>query len=110
MALETELAQRKCKPCEGGTPALDESTARRFLKTLQNWNLIQNRIEKEYKFTDFVTAMQFVNVVAQIAEVEGHHPDLELGWGRVGVKLTTHAIKGLSENDFIVAAKINQLS
>lgn len=106
-ALETDLTQKKCKPCEGGIAALDETTVRRLLKNLQNWTLVQNRIEKELKFSDFVNAMKFVNKIADIAESEGHHPDLHIHYNRVRIVLWTHGVGGLTENDFIVAAKID---
>lgn len=86
-----------------------EATA--LLTHLQGWTLAKDfkKISKKFTFKNFVGAMAFANKITPVAEEEGHHPDLALGWGRVEVELTTHAIKGLSENDFIVAAKIDKL-
>jgi len=101
------LYQKKCKPCEGGTPPLTQEQSKILLTQLQNWELKDGRIEKEFK--DFSEAMKFVNSVAEIAEFEGHHPDIGISWNRVRLSLVTHAIGGLSENDFIMASKIDRL-
>jgi pterin-4a-carbinolamine dehydratase len=104
------LAQKHCVPCEGGTPPLSADAARSLLGQLQGWQLHENKsIEKSFKFKDFVGAVDFVNAVTPVAEAEGHHPDLLVKWGEVRVSLTTHAVGGLTENDFILAAKIDQL-
>ncbi len=105
----TELAQKKCVACEGGTAPLNRAEAEILLKQLKEWRLSGDSrwISKEFKFQDFAGAMAFTNAVAEIAESEGHHPDLQISWGKVVIELTTHAIKGLSENDFILAAKID---
>lgn len=83
-----------------------------YLEEVKNWELQDDnkKIEKKFKFENFKTALDFVNQIGRIAEEEGHHPDIELGWGKVKVKLTTHAIGGLSVNDFILAAKINRIT
>lgn len=106
-----ELAQKKCVPCHGGMPALPDDEVRRLLSQLAyGWQEVDGKeIAKDYAFKNFVQAVDFVNAITPIAEQEGHHPDLEVGWGRVRVRLRTHAIDGLTENDFILAAKIDQL-
>jgi|SRR3989338_9396597 len=114
------LAQKKCVACEGFEMPFDREEAEVLLKELNGspdakgsgWRLSDDarRISKECKFKNFAEALAFTNKIGAIAEEEGHHPDIELSWGRVGVSLTTHAIKGLSENDFILAAKIDELS
>jgi len=105
-----ELAQRKCVPCEGGVPPLDEPAARRYLASLSGWSLVDaNRIQKEFAFRDFARALAFVNRVGAVAEAEGHHPDILLhSWNKVRLEIMTHVIRGLSENDFILAAKIDR--
>ena len=106
-----ELAQKHCVPCEGGMPPLPRAQTEAFAKQLNGWTLSGDArwVSKEFKFKDFAEAMKFANSIAGIAEAEGHHPDLMVSWGKVTVELTTHAIKGLSENDFILAAKIDKI-
>jgi len=106
------LVRKKCLPCEGGLPKCDLAQAQEWLSQLDGWRLTHggDRIRKDWKMQDFLAAMEFLNQVAQLAESEGHHPDLHLeGYRQVWIELTTHAIGGLSENDFILAAKIDQL-
>lgn len=105
------LAERKCEPCEKGGPPLPPQEAERLLKELDGWTLWPDAkaISKSLKFKDFASAFAFAAKVAAIAEEEGHHPDLSIGWGRVEIELSTHSIGGLSENDFIVAAKIDAI-
>ncbi len=105
-----DLAQKKCVPCEGGVPPLAEATARSYLARLPGWSLVNGRrIQKDFPCKDFARALAFVNRVGAIAEAEGHHPDILLhSWNRVRLEITTHAIGGLSENDFILAAKIDR--
>jgi 4a-hydroxytetrahydrobiopterin dehydratase len=104
------LAEKKCVPCEGGTPPLTEEKARAPLAELkEGWELQQGELVRQFKFRDFREAMAFVNKVAEIAEAEHHHPDIAISYNRVRLTLFTHAIKGLSDNDFIVAAKVAQL-
>jgi 4a-hydroxytetrahydrobiopterin dehydratase len=108
----TELAQKKCKPCEGGVAPLTRDTAESLLTKLQvGWRLTaDNRsIRRELAFKDFYRTMSFVNAVAHLANIEDHHPDLEVGYNYCRIVYTTHSIRGLSENDFICAAKIDQL-
>jgi 4a-hydroxytetrahydrobiopterin dehydratase len=107
----SELAQKKCVACEGGVAPLNRTEAEILMKQLQEWRLSGDArwISKEFTFKDFAEAISFTNKVAAIAEEQGHHPDLQVSWGKVIVELTTHAIKGLSENDFIIAARIDEL-
>ena len=96
-------------PCEAGTPPLEESKVNELLKEIPAWTLKDGRLYKKFKFKNFIEAIKFVNSVADIAEQEGHHPDFCVHYNRVDVELWTHAINGLSENDFIVAAKIDKI-
>lgn len=106
------LSRKHCVPCEGGTKPLSPDNYGAFLRTLSGWNDTDpNKIEKIFKFKNFKEALVFVNKVGEIAETEQHHPDINLfNWNKVKLTLTTHAIKGLSENDFILAAKIEEIS
>ena len=103
------LAKKHCVPCEGGTVPLFRSRAEELLKELTDWSLSPDgkKISKDFKFKDFIQAVDFVNKITPIAEAEGHHPDLTVGWGKVRIEFWTHAIGGLSENDFIMAAQID---
>ena len=105
------LAGKSCVPCRGGIPPLTEAEARAFLSRTPDWSLAENgtRLQRQFEFRDFVAAMGFVNRVADIAEHEGHHPDIAIHWNKVDLVLWTHKIGGLHENDFILAAKINRL-
>jgi 4a-hydroxytetrahydrobiopterin dehydratase len=105
-----DLTQKKCVPCEGGTPPMSEGQACTLLPRVPGWELRGPTLERKLKFKDFRGSMAFVNRLADLAEAEGHHPDIHISWNRVTLTLTTHAIKGLSENDFIMAAKINTLA
>lgn len=106
-----DLAKRRCAPCEGGTPKLAGEELERYAAMLQGWNVVEGeRLEKEYRFPDFLQALEFVNRLGEAAEAEGHHPDVFLTWGKVRVTLWTHSIGGLSENDFILAAKADAVS
>ena len=106
-----DLAARHCVPCEGGTPVLEAKEVQRLLASLPEWRLDEGgkRISRQFRFKDFVQAVDFVNRITPVAEEEGHHPDLELGWGRAKVEFTTHAAGGLTENDFVMAAKVDRL-
>ena len=111
-ATESELIQRHCKPCEGGVEPASTAEAREQVAKLPGWQLSGdgNRIRKQWVVKDFDTALDFFTRVAQVANAEDHHPDLHLtGYRNVAIELTTHAIGGLSENDFILAAKIDQI-
>lgn len=100
------LAERTCVPCRGGVPALTAEQIRPLLAQLDGWNVVDNHhLEKRYALDDFAQALELVNRIGAIAEEQGHHPDLCLAWGRVEVKIWTHKINGLTESDFILAAK-----
>ena len=105
------LKNEKCTPCSGSTPKFNEETISEHLKNLNDWSVNdeQNMIFKKFKFKTFKQSLSFVNKVGIIADDEGHHPDISLGWGYSLIMLHTHAIKGLSLNDFILANKIDQL-
>ncbi|HET9496425.1 MAG TPA: 4a-hydroxytetrahydrobiopterin dehydratase [Chloroflexia bacterium] len=106
---DTPLTQRHCVPCEGGTPPMDPETAREMMAQVPGWELGDNKLTRRFKFRDFAEAMAFVNRVADLSEAEGHHPDIHISWNRVRLDFTTHAIKGLSDNDFIMAARTNEI-
>ena len=107
------LADKSCVPCRGGVPALkgkELEEIRRQLTEPDQWNVVnEHHIVREYKFPDFRSALAFVNKVGELAEEQGHHPDIALGWGRVEITTWTHAVNGLTESDFILAAKIDRL-
>ena len=105
-----ELTKKKCVPCESGMPPLEQSKVDELLKQISYWSLKNGHLYKIFKFKDFIKAMKFINDVARIAESEGHHPDFCVHYNKVEIELWTHAINGLSENDFILAAKIDNLS
>lgn len=110
-AKRTDLAHRKCQPCESGQGRLAGAALKDLLKQLpRKWKLVaKKQIEKAFAFPDFKQALAFTNQVGKIAEREGHHPDLFLSYGQVRIQLSTHHAKGLTENDFILAAKIDRL-
>ncbi|MGI9290768.1 MAG: 4a-hydroxytetrahydrobiopterin dehydratase [Gammaproteobacteria bacterium] len=112
MANSSELLNKKCEPCEGGVPPLEKEAAVQLLQALHDdWSMTNDGkwIRREFEFTGYGRTMGFVNAVAWVANTEGHHPDLEVGYYKCVVNYTTHAIDGLSENDFICAAKIDRL-
>ena len=109
MEKKDALKDRKCVPCEGGVPPVPEAEARDLLRQLSGWRIEEGKLRKELKFADFVGAMAFLDGLAEVAEQEGHHPDFCVHYNRVDLTLWTHAIDGLSENDFILAAKIDAL-
>jgi 4a-hydroxytetrahydrobiopterin dehydratase len=106
-----DLLTRFCKPCEGGIPALSAAEAKRLLEQVPGWSLndAATEIRREFKFKNYYETMAFVNAVAWLAHREDHHPDMEVGYSRCLVRYSTHAVKGLTENDFICAAKVNRL-
>ena len=106
-----DLAAKTCVPCRGGVPTLTEGEARGLLAGTPNWELQEGatRLHRRFEFEDFKKAIEFVNRVAEIAEEQGHHPDIAIHWNKVDLVLWTHKIGGLHENDFILAAKINKL-
>jgi 4a-hydroxytetrahydrobiopterin dehydratase len=103
----TELAEKHCVPCRGGVPPLGADQISSLLDILGNgWQAVdEHHLEKEYGFDDFAQALAFTNRIGAVAEEEGHHPDIYLSWGKVGLKIWTHKIDGLTESDFILAAK-----
>jgi 4a-hydroxytetrahydrobiopterin dehydratase len=108
----SDFAERHCRPCEGKVAPYTQAQAAAALKQLAaDWRLIEDgrAIKREFKFRDFLRTMSFVNALAHIANIEDHHPDLELGYNYCRVRFSTHAIVGLSDNDFICAAKIDRL-
>ena len=108
----SDLSRKKCVPCEGGVTAFDISEIHKYQKKVDGWSVLQNDkkiyfLEKKFTFKNFLESQKFVNEVGRISEEEGHHPDILFGWGYTKITITTHAIEGLSENDFILAAKID---
>jgi len=102
----TDLANQTCEPCRGGTPALTPAEYEPLLTKIDGWSVVnEHHLHKEYTFPNFVDGLAFVNAVGAIAEEQGHHPDLLLAWGKVVVTIWTHKIDGLTEGDFILAAK-----
>ena len=110
-----DLLKKKCVPCEGGVTPFDISEIHKYQKKVDGWNVKKNNkniffLEKSFKFKNFKESQDFINNVGKISEKEGHHPDIFFGWGYARISVTTHAIEGLSENDFILAAKIDEIS
>jgi len=110
----SDLAKKKCVACDGNIPAFDKSEIHKFLKKVDGWNVKSNKDEsfyltKEFTFRNFKESLDFVNKISRLAEEENHHPDVSFGWGYCRVKIFTHAIKGLAESDFILAAKIDKI-
>jgi 4a-hydroxytetrahydrobiopterin dehydratase len=104
------LAEKHCVPCRGGVPPLRGAELEKFTSQVKGWQAVnEHHLTKTFQFPDFVKALEFVNRVGAIAEEEGHHPDVHLSWGKVGVETWTHKIDGLTESDFILAAKIDQI-
>ena len=110
----SELSKKKCLPCEGGVVPFDISEIHKYQKKVDGWDIIQNEkkiflLQKKFSFKNFIDSQNFINLVGKLSEEEGHHPDINFGWGYAVIKITTHAIEGLSENDFILAAKIDKI-
>ena len=110
----SELFEKKCVPCEGGVPAIDISEIHKYQKKIDGWDVKKNEkniyfLEKKFTFQNFVESQKFVNEVGRISEEEGHHPEILFGWGYAKINISTHAIEGLSENDFILASKIDKI-
>ena len=110
--MKIDLKNMKCEPCSGKTPKLKPEEISNYLSQLDGWsvNNEQEMIFKKFNFKNFKKALEFTNLVGNIAEFEGHHPDISLGWGYSIVMLHTHAIKGLSVNDFVLALRIDELN
>ena len=109
--MSSDLAKMECKPCESGTPPLKGDALKQMQKRLNGgWQVLdEGRLEKQFKFPDFRHALEFVNRVGDIAEEINHHPDIYFTWGQARIQIWTHKIKGLSDNDFILAARIDEL-
>jgi len=106
-----QLADKKCVPCRGGVPALKGRALEKLHQQVPNWKVEnEHHLHREFSFPDFRQALAFVNRVGEIAEQEGHHPDILLAWGKAAITLWTHKIDGLTESDFIMAAKIDRAS
>ncbi|MCB1214927.1 MAG: 4a-hydroxytetrahydrobiopterin dehydratase [Deltaproteobacteria bacterium] len=105
-----KLTQKKCKPCEGNVPKLKREEAKKLLKEIPTWELRGEKIFKAYRFKNFLDSIAFVNRMADLAEDEGHHPNFAVNFKEVDVTIWTHAINGLSENDFILAAKLDEIA
>ena len=106
------LLNKKCIPCERGVLPFNLSEIHKYQKKIDGWDVNKKKIyflEKKFIFKNFIDSQDFVNKVGKISEIEGHHPDIFFGWGYAKIVITTHAIEGLSENDFILAAKIDQI-
>ena len=109
-----DLANKKCVPCEGNIPPFNTDEIHKYLKKIDGWDVKSNQdksfyLIKEFTFKNFIESQSFVNKIGDIAEKENHHPDISFGWGYCKVKIFTHAIKGLAESDFILAAKIDKI-
>ncbi len=109
-----DLLEKKCVPCEGGVLPFDISEIHKYQKKVDGWDINKDKqdiyfLEKNFKFKNFINSQNFINKVGEISENENHHPDISFGWGYAKILITTHAIKGLSQNDFILAAKIDQV-
>ena len=110
----SDLSKKKCVPCEGNIPPFDTKEIHKYLKKIDGWEVKSNDdksfyLTKDFKFENFEESQKFVNKIGNIAEEENHHPDIHFGWGYCKVKIFTHAIKGLAESDFILAAKIDKI-
>ena len=110
-----DLLKKKCVPCEGGVIPFDISQIHKYQKKVDGWEVAKSKkgiyfLEKKFEFKNFLESQNFVNVVGKISENENHHPDIMFGWGYAKISITTHAIEGLSENDFILAKKIDQIT
>lgn len=106
----SELAERECVPCRGGVPPLKNDEIQKLLGQLADWESVgEHHLRKQYKFADFRETLDFVNRVGELAENQGHHPDICFGWGKAEVTIWTHKIDGLTESDFVLAAKIDKL-
>jgi|TARA_B110000116_G_C16270939_1_gene330808 4a-hydroxytetrahydrobiopterin dehydratase len=109
-----DLLNKKCVPCEGGILPFDISEIHKYQKKVDGWDVKEKKdniyfLEKNFVFKNFVNSQNFINKIGEISEKENHHPDISFGWGYAKIAITTHAIEGLSENDFILAAKIDQI-
>jgi 4a-hydroxytetrahydrobiopterin dehydratase len=105
-----DLASRECVPCKGGVPPMSAAEIETLIKQLEGWEVVEDHhLRKTYEFKNFRGALDFVNRVGELAEEQGHHPDICFGWGRAEITIWTHKINGLTESDFVLAAKIDNL-
>jgi 4a-hydroxytetrahydrobiopterin dehydratase len=106
----SDLAERQCVPCRGGVPPLPGAEIEELLKQLNGWQVVnEHHLRKTFSFGDFRASLQFVNRIGELAEEQGHHPDICFGWGSAEITIWTHKIDGLTESDFVLAAKIDRL-
>ena len=110
----TDLHKKKCVACDGSIPSFDTTEIHKYLKKVDGWDVKKNidqnyYLFKEFKFSNFLESQKFINKVGDLSEEEGHHPDISFGWGYAKITIFTHAIKGLAESDFILAAKIDKI-
>ena len=106
----SDLAERQCIPCRGGVPALKGEELRTLAAQVSDWQVVdEHHLQKTYRFNDFRESLDFVDQIGELAETQGHHPDICFGWGKAEVSIWTHKINGLTESDFILAAKIDKL-
>ena len=111
----TDLYKKKCVACDGSIPAFDINEIHKYLKKVDGWDVKDDNdknyyLIKDFKFVNFIESQNFINKVGEISEKEGHHPDISFGWGYAKIKIFTHAIKGLHESDFVLAAKVDRIS
>ncbi len=105
-----ELAERQCVPCRGGVPPMKGDEVEKLSAQLPEWQVVkEHHLQRTYRFKDFAEALHFVNRVGELAEQQGHHPDICFGWGKAEITIWTHKIDGLTESDFVLAAKIDKL-
>ena len=114
MSDSSDLHQKNCIPCKGGIPSFAISEIHKYLKKVDGWDVKSDEkknyyLEKQFKFKNFLESQNFINKIGEISESENHHPDITFGWGYAKIKIYTHAVKGLVESDFILAAKIDRL-
>jgi len=107
--MASDLASKTCVPCRGGVPPLSMDVASRLMEQLDGWQFEQGHLAKSYHFPDFAGALEFVNKIGAISEQQGHHPDVYMTWGKVSLEIWTHKIDGLTESDFILAAKFDEV-
>jgi len=110
----TDLHKKRCIACDGSIPSFDTSEIHKYLKKVDGWDVKKNKDQnyylfKEFKFSNFLESQKFLNKIGELSEKEGHHPDISFGWGYAKITIFTHAIKGLAESDFILAAKIDKI-
>ncbi len=107
----SDLAERQCVPCRGGVPPLQRPEIEKLLGQLEDWQVVnEHHLLRTFRFKDFRESLEFVNRIGELAEAQGHHPDICFGWGSAEIRIWTHKIDGLTESDFVLAAKIDQLA